>query len=232
MKDVLYVYDPDRIVTLIRITPRSRVIWSVEILRNSDLERIFTSNQSYDWQVDCDLDTFLLFQNEIESEDTDRVLSKRTIADWVHFSTPGHPDPSNLNQPIQPDQLTSWLDTSFSEIKSAEEKGEYPYSDLLPIIAVDEIGEILMQAWGNREALLAGLETGKGNYFSRSRNKFWTKGEESGHIQTIQSWTLRSKFPFTIIYHVIQKGAACHTGKYSCFFRKLTHWNDPSVTPV
>lgn len=232
MKDKIYLYEPDRTVVLIRITPDSRIVWSVEVLKNSDVERIFYSNQNYEWKVDCDLDTFLLYQNEIESKDIDQVLSKRTLKSWTHFTIPGQESDSNSGQSMSLDFLSAWLGTAFAEIEIAVQKAEYPYSDLIPIVAVDEKGEVLMQAWGNKEAILAGLKTGKGNYFSRSRNKFWTKGEESGHIQTIQNWTLETKLPFTVIYHVNQKGAACHTGKYSCFFRKLTQWNDSSIAPV
>ncbi|MCC5816164.1 MAG: hypothetical protein JJT78_15540 [Leptospira sp.] len=219
MKVSEYQYNPERIVTLIRQTIKTRNIWSVEVTTNAWVENVFQSNPGYKWEVDCDLDTYLLWQNEIESEDMDREISKRSEKSWVNY-----PELPKV-------RLENWLDQAFAALQASHKSGEYPYDDLIPIIAQDRDGKILMQAWGNRSAIVAGWDTGLGNYFSRSRNKFWTKGEESGHTQSIFAWTLEEKFPYTVIYHVDQKGAACHTGEYSCFFREMKIWNDPGLVP-
>lgn len=248
MSEEEYTYNPDRLVTLIRQTKKMRKIWSVEITTNAWVENVFRSNPGYIWEVDCDLDTFVLIQDEIESEDLEREISKRTEIAWktfLLFDGIGGRTEAIGNLPITSVDrdnaeeesiltkaiLENWLDDSFAHLSKAFKKQEYPYEDLLPIIAQDREGKILMQAWGNRPAILAGFETGLGNYFSRSRNKFWTKGEESGHTQSIFAWTMEEKFPYSIIYHVDQKGAACHTGEYSCFFRQMKSWNDPELVP-
>lgn len=243
-----YVYNPDRLVTLIRQTKKNRKIWSVESTTNAWVENIFRSNPGYNWEVDCDLDTYVVHQDEIESEDVEREVSKRTESSWKTYLlsdgiagrteaignlpiTSVDRDNTEEKSILTKEVLENWLDDSFSQLTKAYKKQEYPYEDLLPIIAQDREGKILMLAWGNRGAIMAGFETGLGNYFSRSRNKFWTKGEESGHTQRIFAWTLEQKFPYSIIYRVDQKGAACHTGEYSCFFRELKVWNDPGVLP-
>lgn len=241
-----YIYNPDRIVTLIRQTKNNRKIWSVEVTTNAWVENVFHSNPGYQWEVDCDLDTFLLHQNEIESDESkDREISKRNEKTWATYRAPNSIEAtqssnSNINKSaivggelniLTKKILEDWLDIAIEGLSEFQKKGEYPYQDLLPIIAQDREGKILMQAWGNRSAIMAGFDTGLGNYFSRSRNKFWTKGEESGHTQRIFAWTLEQKFPFGIIYHVEQKGAACHTGEYSCFFREMKIWNDPDLNP-
>ncbi|TGN11121.1 phosphoribosyl-AMP cyclohydrolase [Leptospira ilyithenensis] len=96
--------------------------------------------------------------------------------------------------------------------------------ELFPFLAVDESGQELMLAWGKRVSLEQALQTGIGTYFSRSRNKPWIKGEESGHLQNLKEIYI-SQDPYYIMYRTDQKGAACHTGYYSCFFRKLEQGN-------
>ena len=93
---------------------------------------------------------------------------------------------------------------------------------LLPVIAQDMgSGRILMQAWINREALLAAQKEGQAVYWSRSRNKLWRKGEESGHVQKLNAIYLDCDAD-SLIYEVEQIGGiACHTGRISCFYRKL-----------
>jgi phosphoribosyl-AMP cyclohydrolase len=88
---------------------------------------------------------------------------------------------------------------------------------LLPVCAVDENNLILMQAFINPQALQLTVQTKIAHYFSRSRNKLWKKGEESGHIQTLKKIQFLPEFRL-FIYHVDQKVAACHTGHYSCFY--------------
>src|SRR5947209_2258756 len=93
---------------------------------------------------------------------------------------------------------------------------------LLPAIAQDaETGDVLMLAWMNREAYEETLRTGRACYFSRSRNKLWRKGEESGNFQEVESVFIDCDAD-TILLKVRQiGGAACHEGYRSCFFRKV-----------
>lgn len=92
---------------------------------------------------------------------------------------------------------------------------------LVPAIAQDsETGEVLMLAYMNREALEKSVETGLAHYFSRSRQKLWMKGESSGHRQHIKAFHLDCDND-TLLIKVKQDIAACHTGHYSCFFRKV-----------
>ena len=93
---------------------------------------------------------------------------------------------------------------------------------LVPAVAQDaETGEVLMLAWMNREAFDETVRTGRAVYFSRSRNKLWRKGEESGHVQEVVGVYVDCDAD-TVLLKVRQVGgAACHEGYKSCFFRKL-----------
>ena len=91
---------------------------------------------------------------------------------------------------------------------------------LVPVIAQDyQTKDILMLAFANEEAVRVSLETGIACYYSRSRNKLWKKGEESGHVQEIQN-VFVDCYADTLLLKVEQKIAACHTGHYSCFYRE------------
>lgn len=92
---------------------------------------------------------------------------------------------------------------------------------LVPAIAQDAAtGQVLMLAWMNREAFEETIRTGRACYFSRSRNKLWRKGEESGHVQVVKE-VLTDCDADTILLKVEQiGGAACHEGYASCFFRR------------
>lgn len=94
---------------------------------------------------------------------------------------------------------------------------------LLPAIAQDaQTGEVLMMAYMNPESYAETLATGRAVYFSRSRNKLWRKGEESGHVQLVRAIYLDCDAD-TILLSVEQLGgAACHTGYKSCFYRRVT----------
>ena len=93
---------------------------------------------------------------------------------------------------------------------------------LVPVIAQDvETGEVLMLAWMNQEAFEETLQTGRACYYSRSRNRLWRKGEESGHVQDVESVHVDCDAD-TVLLKVRQRGgAACHEGYKSCFFRQL-----------
>src|SRR5262245_34094658 len=93
---------------------------------------------------------------------------------------------------------------------------------LLPAIAQDAAtGEVLMVAWMNAEAYAETVRTGRAVYFSRSRGKLWHKGEESGHVQSVQGIFVDCDAD-AILLKVEQVGAACHEGYRSCFFRQVT----------
>ncbi len=94
---------------------------------------------------------------------------------------------------------------------------------LLPAIAQDAAtGEVLMLAYMNAESYAETLATGRAVYFSRSRQKLWRKGEESGNVQLVQSIFIDCDAD-TILLRVEQVGgAACHEGYKSCFFRQVT----------
>lgn len=93
---------------------------------------------------------------------------------------------------------------------------------LVPAIAQDaESGRVLMFAWMNRESLQLTVQKGEAVYYSRSRQRLWHKGEESGNTQIIES--LRLDCDGDVILMDIKQtgGIACHTGRESCFFKQL-----------
>ena len=94
--------------------------------------------------------------------------------------------------------------------------------DLIPVIAQDdESGDVLMLAYMNKEAWKETLASGRVVYFSRSRQKLWRKGEESGNVQELKS-VFYDCDADTLLVRVNQiGGAACHEGYRSCFFRKI-----------
>ncbi len=93
---------------------------------------------------------------------------------------------------------------------------------LVPAIAQDAVsGQVLMVAWMDREALLETVETGRAVYWSRSRSRLWRKGEESGHIQLVKEVFLDCDGDVVLLKIDQTGGIACHTGRASCFFRKL-----------
>jgi phosphoribosyl-AMP cyclohydrolase len=93
---------------------------------------------------------------------------------------------------------------------------------MVPAIAQDaETGEVLMLAWMNRDAFEETLRTRRACYYSRSRDRLWRKGEESGHVQDVEAIYVDCDAD-TILLKVRQHGgAACHEGYKSCFFREL-----------
>ncbi len=92
---------------------------------------------------------------------------------------------------------------------------------LIPVIVQDaKTNAILMQAFANKEAVELTLKTKKATYWSRSRNEIWVKGETSGNTQKVISVSTDCDYD-SLLYVVEQKGPACHTGEYSCFYNKL-----------
>ncbi len=90
---------------------------------------------------------------------------------------------------------------------------------LVPVIAQESgTGKVLMFAWMNAQALQKTLELERAVYFSRSRNKLWFKGEESGHVQHVKSVRMDCDQDVLLLEVVQDGGMACHTGRHSCFF--------------
>jgi len=99
---------------------------------------------------------------------------------------------------------------------------KFDENGLLPAIAQDmRTGRVLMVAWMNAESLAETVATGHAVYWSRSRQRLWRKGEESGHIQTVHEIRIDCDGD-VVLLQVEQHGdIACHTGRRSCFFRRL-----------
>lgn len=104
---------------------------------------------------------------------------------------------------------------------------------LVPVITQDAgSGRVLTQAWVNREALKTTVSEGRAVYWSRSRSKLWRKGEESGMMQKLVEVLLDCDND-SLCYRVEQLGGiACHTGRESCFYKKLTNESWESIDPV
>lgn len=107
---------------------------------------------------------------------------------------------------------------------------------LVPVIA-QEVGsnDVLMFAFMNREALARTAELGEAVYWSRSRNRLWRKGEESGHVQKVHEMRLDCDND-VVLLKVEQlghdPGIACHTGRHSCFFQRYSDGAWQAVDPV
>ena len=92
---------------------------------------------------------------------------------------------------------------------------------LIPAIVQEQsTGRVLMMAWMNRESVQRSVDEGKTVFWSRSRQKFWIKGETSGHTQTVRDVAFDCDGD-TLLIQVEQIGAACHEGYKSCFFRSV-----------
>jgi phosphoribosyl-AMP cyclohydrolase len=98
-------------------------------------------------------------------------------------------------------------------------KLKYNADGLIPAIVQDaKSRRVLMMAWMNETSLQHTLETGMMHYWSRSRQKYWLKGETSGHTQKVMRWAADCDGD-TLLFEVEQAGGACHTGYESCFFQ-------------
>jgi len=104
---------------------------------------------------------------------------------------------------------------------SLYDKLKFTGDGLIPAIIQEHgTGRVLMMAWMNRESIEKTIATGKTHFWSRSRKKFWMKGEESGHTQTVKDIAFDCDGD-TLLIQVDQAGAACHEGFKSCFFRSV-----------
>lgn len=117
---------------------------------------------------------------------------------------------------------TTWLD-------------EVRWNDqgLVTAVAQDwQTGRVLMVAWMNREALTLTVQEQRGIYWSRSRNRLWRKGEESGHVQLLKELRLDCDGDVVILMIDQVGGMACHTGRESCFYRRFEQDEWQIVDPV
>ena len=104
---------------------------------------------------------------------------------------------------------------------------------LVPVIAQEAgSGQVLMFAWMSRESLALTAEEGYAVYWSRSRNKLWRKGEESGHRQKVLEIRLDCDEDVILLKVEQVGGIACHTGRHHCFFRVLRDGRLEVVDPV
>ena len=104
---------------------------------------------------------------------------------------------------------------------------------LVPAIAQDYMtGTVLMVAWMDREALQTTIDEGRAVYFSRSRQKLWRKGEESGHVQHLKEIRIDCDSDVVLMKVDQVGGIACHTGRHHCFYKRYENgqWHD--VDPV
>jgi phosphoribosyl-AMP cyclohydrolase len=101
------------------------------------------------------------------------------------------------------------------------DKLKFTAEGLIPAIVQEQsTGRVLMMAWMNRASIESTLKTGKTHFWSRSRQKFWMKGESSGHVQVVKDIAFDCDGD-TLLIQVEQTGAACHEGYRSCFFRSV-----------
>ena len=122
----------------------------------------------------------------------------------------------------------SWLDTIAWDAQG-----------LVPVIAQEAAsGDVLMFAWMNREALALTQQKGQAVYWSRSRQRLWRKGEESGHVQQVHDIRLDCDNDVVLLkvtqlgHEPAEPSIACHTGRHSCFFQRLDGDNWQAVEPV
>ena len=102
------------------------------------------------------------------------------------------------------------------------EQIKWDEAGLIPAIAQQyDTGKVLMVAWMNREALQLTIEEGRAIYYSRSRQKLWRKGEESGHVQQLKE--IRIDCDSDVVLMQVEQigGIACHTGRHSCFYKRF-----------
>ncbi|WP_038070547.1 phosphoribosyl-AMP cyclohydrolase [Hydrogenovibrio kuenenii] len=139
------------------------------------------------------------------------------------------------------------MTTSFKSLEKAHQGDTFDWAELksqlkfddkglIPAIAQQhDTGEVLMMAWMNADSIAETLKTGRVCYWSRSRQSYWRKGEESGQIQVLKSMRLDCDGD-TILLLVDQTGPACHTGRKSCFYTEISPESaviltDPLIDP-
>ena len=122
--------------------------------------------------------------------------------------------------------MTNELHTDETTIFSPK----WDANGLMPCVTIDDAtGAVLMVAYMNEEALHLTIKTRKVHYWSRSRGALWLKGETSGHIQTLRSLAIDCDQD-TLLARVNQSGAACHTGRQTCFYRTIALPDSQTLT--
>jgi phosphoribosyl-AMP cyclohydrolase len=133
-------------------------------------------------------------------------------------------------------QLENFSKGDSFPLAEAKKQIKFNEEGLIPAIAQQyDSKEILMMAWMNSNSIDETLATGRVCYWSRSRQNYWRKGEESGQIQLLKSLTFDCDGD-TILLQVDQKGPACHTGRRSCFYcevngERIFINSDPMIDP-
>jgi phosphoribosyl-AMP cyclohydrolase len=113
------------------------------------------------------------------------------------------------------------------------DKVHWDGNGLVPAIAQEAAsGKVLTLAWMNREALAQTVATGEAVYWSRSRNRLWKKGEESGHVQKVREVRLDCDEDAVLLSVDQAGGIACHTGRHNCFFQKIENGQWVTTDPV
>jgi phosphoribosyl-AMP cyclohydrolase len=118
--------------------------------------------------------------------------------------------------------LSGYAEMSTSNLPQWLQDVRFDAQGLVPAIAQDAVtGDILMVAWMNAESLAETAATGRAVFWSRSRKRLWRKGEESGHVQRVLELRLDCDADVLLLKVEQLGGIACHTGRASCFYRRL-----------
>lgn len=151
--------------------------------------------------------------------DARRVSAAGEPSRWEVFTHGGRKATGHCSEDVKMSNEPSWMaDVVFDE------------SGLIPAIAQDaDNGQIMMVAWMNRESLAETAATGRAVYWSRSRQRLWRKGEESGHVQQVHELRLDCDGDVVLLKVHQEGGIACHTGRASCFYRRLEGQTDQAT---
>ncbi len=119
------------------------------------------------------------------------------------------------------------------EVKEWLDELSWDSQGLMPVVTQDaKSGRVLMVAWMNRESMALTAERGEAVYWSRSRKRLWYKGEESGHVQKVLEIRLDCDADVLLLKVEQVGGIACHTGRESCFFRRLENGRWLGIEPM
>ena len=119
------------------------------------------------------------------------------------------------------------------EVKEWLDELSWDSQGLMPVVTQDaKSGRVLMVAWMNRESMALTADRGEAVYWSRSRKRLWYKGEESGHVQKVLEIRLDCDADVLLLKVEQVGGIACHTGRESCFFRRLENGRWLGIEPM
>jgi phosphoribosyl-AMP cyclohydrolase len=129
--------------------------------------------------------------------------------------------------------VTPFAAAEASDVSDWLDAVKWQADGLVPAIAQDAVtGKVLTLAWMNRDALDRTMRTKEVHYWSRSRRALWRKGEKSGHVQHVREIRLDCDNDAILVVVLQESGIACHTGRESCFFQRLTDGRWLAVEPV